>query len=188
MVGGISGNNIEKSIIEKCFNLSSVSGKTVIGGITGYQSNGSTVNSCFNSGTIRCSEVQVGGIVGRMDSEDTIKNCYNKGDVIGGTYNAGGILGANTKGVVKNSYNISNVSGSGAVGYISGSNLSGGNIYNCCFLQKDETINGVWHTDSSSNTNTGEIDSELLSIINEENAFKEDTNNINNGYPILSWQ
>ena len=188
MVGGISGNNIEKSIIEKCFNLSSVSGKTVIGGITGYQSNGSTVNSCFNSGTIRCSEVQVGGIVGRMDSEDTIKNCYNKGDVIGGTYNAGGILGANTKGLVKNSYNISNVSGSGAVGYISGSNVSGGNIYNCCFLQKDETINGVWHTDSSSNTNTGEIDSKLLSIINEENAFKEDTNNINNGYPILSWQ
>lgn len=28
----------------------------------------------------------------------------------------------------------------------------------------------------------------LLSVINSENSFEEDTNNINNGYPILSWQ
>ena len=28
----------------------------------------------------------------------------------------------------------------------------------------------------------------ILSIINTENCFKEDTNNINKGYPILNWQ
>lgn len=28
----------------------------------------------------------------------------------------------------------------------------------------------------------------ILSIINMENCFKEDTENINNGYPILTWQ
>lgn len=28
----------------------------------------------------------------------------------------------------------------------------------------------------------------LFSIINSENAFKEDTNKINNGYPILVWE
>ena len=190
MAGGISGNNIEKSIIEKCFNLSSISGTALIGGITGYQTNGSTINSCFNEGIIKCGNVQAGGIVGRMDSKDTIKNCYNKGNVIGGTFSIGGILGANTNGLVKNSYNLANVtcSDKSGVGYIAGRNYSGGNIYNCCFLQIDETINGVGHTDNSSNTNIEVINNELLSIINEENEFKQDTNNINNGYPILNWQ
>ena len=28
----------------------------------------------------------------------------------------------------------------------------------------------------------------ILSIINMENCFKEDIENINNGYPILAWQ
>ena len=28
----------------------------------------------------------------------------------------------------------------------------------------------------------------ILSVINTENAFKADTNNINNGYPILTYQ
>lgn len=28
----------------------------------------------------------------------------------------------------------------------------------------------------------------VISIINGDNAFIEDTNNINNGYPILKWQ
>ena len=28
----------------------------------------------------------------------------------------------------------------------------------------------------------------ILDVVNGEGAFKEDTNNINNGYPILNWQ
>ena len=28
----------------------------------------------------------------------------------------------------------------------------------------------------------------VISVINGDNAFVEDTNNINNGYPILKWQ
>ena len=28
----------------------------------------------------------------------------------------------------------------------------------------------------------------ILSVINSENCFKEDTNKMNNGYPILNWQ
>lgn len=29
---------------------------------------------------------------------------------------------------------------------------------------------------------------DIFSIINKENAFKQDTKNINNGYSILNWQ
>ena len=28
----------------------------------------------------------------------------------------------------------------------------------------------------------------VISVVNGNNAFKEDTKNVNNGYPILSWQ
>ena len=46
----------------------------------------------------------------------------------------------------------------------------------------NETVIGVMELDS--------IDKfpSLLSVVNEEGAFKEDTAGINNGYPILDWQ
>ncbi len=28
----------------------------------------------------------------------------------------------------------------------------------------------------------------LIDIVNVDGSFKEDTNNINNGYPVLNWQ
>ena len=190
MVGGISGNNIKNSIIENCSNFSSIKGKGVIGGITGYQNENSCVNSCFNSGEIKCSGVQAGGIVGRMDFKDTIKKCYNKGNIVGGTQSIGGIAGKNTNGIIKNSYNISDITPSNVtwIGYISGANASEGNIYNCAFLRKNGIINGVGETDLSSISNTIEINDNLLNLINEGNKFKEDKNNMNNGYPILIWQ
>ena len=117
-------------------------------------------------------------------------HCYNKGNIIGGTQSIGGIAGKNTNGIIKNSYNISDITTSSAtwIGYISGANSSEGNIYNCAFLRKNGIINGVGETDLSSISNTIEINDNLLNLINEENKFKEDKNNMNNGYPILIWQ
>ena len=42
--------------------------------------------------------------------------------------------------------------------------------------------------DNSESVNTLEDMPSVLSIINVDSAFKEDNNNINNGYPILEWE
>ena len=193
MVGGISGNNIEKSIIEKCFNLSSISGKAVIGGITGYQSNGSTVNSCFNSGNITGTTI-VGGILGQNTNLSEMKNCYNIGNVTGNSNTIGGILGNNTNATAKNSYVIANIDYNEEYldysGYIVGTNSTNGQIFNCSYLVNDEKLNPFGTIEAGSRFDAIAIENQeqLLSIINSEKAFKEDTNNINNGYPILKWQ
>lgn len=191
MAGGISGNNTEKSIIEKCFNLSSISGPTLIGGITGYQSNGSIVNSCFNEGTIESTNT-VGGIVGRNNGENVlIKNCYNKGNIKGTVRNIGGIIGKNDTGTVKNTYNIGTIENADAtaIGQIVGSNANNGKVLNSCYWKDEIEINGDGETVSGSTTDIKLLESketsEILAIINDENRFIEDKDNINNGYPIL---
>ena len=60
-----------------------------------------------------------------------------------------------------------------------------------CYYLKGTYDVGVGESENS--TGVIQLDSiedfpSVLDVVNGEGAFKEDTNNINNGYPILEWQ
>ena len=182
-IGGIVGI-LDSASISNCYNLGDIIGikngnKTSdylfgIGGIIGYQGgNVTTINNVFNVGKVistnSSTDLRIGGILGVVNSETanaTINNAYNTGSIEADGFN------------------------SSQVGSIAGSNLA--TFSNCYYLKGtydvgiggNETITGVTELDS--------IDKfpSVLEIMNkgEDKAFKEDTNNINNGYPILEWQ
>lgn len=96
--------------------------------------------------------------MGFSDSSLT-ENCYNIGIIKGGFYAVEGILG-----------NLSDNSN---------------NIVNCYYLEN--TINGTNGTTNISDCikNNNEM-KKIGKILGSE--FKDDIQNINNGYPILIWQ
>ena len=99
-----------------------------------------------------------------------IENCYNIEDVTG-TKNIGGILGAADNSI--ESY-ISNCYSSGK---ISGEENTGNIVGDIDRVSTD--ITKIINCYTKDNTFTAE---------DLGKAFKEDTENINNGYPILDWE
>ena len=55
------------------------------------------------------------------------------------------------------------------------------------YLKQLDLLNKI-DTENVEEINSIENMPSILSIINQEKCFKEDVNNINNGYPILNWQ
>lgn len=170
--GGISG--IAGSDYDKCYNIGDVHGVNNkenayarIGGIVGDMSGNS--NNCYNIGSISGVGyyTQLGGIAGFLNGEQVlITSCYNKGEIIDKTdYEnnsyIGCIVGYNYKGKVNKSY------------YLKNNNILG----------VGKTVNGISDTEEIS---LQDDMPSIISIIGK--AFKEDSNNINNGYPILNWQ
>ena len=88
----------------------------------------------------------------------------------------GGICGQNlTESAVNNSYNIGNIIAKGQAGGIIGANY--GVMANCYYLEST-----VKYKTKESKTE------EEIRTINLDEDFKEDTDNINNGYLVLNWQ
>lgn len=126
-----------------------------------YSTKKCEITNNYNVSNIRGNDNSnyLAGIIGFSDSS-LVKNCYNIGNIKGGDYAVNGILG--------------------------NSNDNSNSIDNCYYLEN--TVNGKnGMTIISSNCikNNSEMKkiSELLG-----SEFKNDTQNINNGYPILNWQ
>lgn len=198
-VGGISGTGKE-SVIKNCYNLANVSGvmksgwDCAVGGILG-STNTTIVENCYNLGQVSGANVSknviVGGIVGYTNA--VVKNSYNVGKINGnrpdGPY-VGGVVG-HARSNVDKVCNIGEITYEGQtkkyvatlVGAINGS------LSNSYALTNSE-LNGIGRNYSSTPEPT-KVDSvsqmpSILEIVGE--AFKEDTYNINNGYPVLNWQ
>lgn len=141
----------------------------------------------------------IGGIVSVVGGEVQISNVFNLGKILGDSEenSIGGILGkinSGSKVGVAHGYNI---------GMIQCKNQSNQNIggiigekgeetfINCYYLIGTDNVAGS-HEDYAGIKGVDDVSKfpSVLSIVNEgeEKAFKEDSNNINNGYPILSWQ
>jgi len=165
-IGGIAGGN-SRGLISNCYNVGTLVGQETVnktlylGGIVGGSGN---VSKCYNIGPVNgkssTANPWVGGIAGIASSVDY---CCNIGTVAyeGPSSNyVGTILGA-TEGTLSNSYALTNA-----------------------------TLNGIgknWSlAPEPTKLNTVAEMPTVLEIVG--NAFKADTNNINNGYPILSWQ
>ena len=143
----------------------------MIGGIISYQGKEAEISNIFNLGKITGNDntknLRIGGIIGRVnpDIDTNITNSYNTGKI-------------------ETENNISKYLGS-IVGDFKEMKLS-----NCYYLKGTYDI-AVG--ESGSSIGITELDDiskfpSVLEVVNGEGAFKEDVNNINNGYPILSWQ
>ena len=126
----------------------------------------------------------VGGIAGLNGYEKEtlagiIKDCYNTANITKTTWYAGGICGLNQYGEIQNCYNIGMIEATNCAGGIEGAYLTNTTNLNTYFLL-DTT------SSERSKVKTEEELKNLYSTLGE--AFKNDTRNINKGYPILNWQ
>ena len=159
-------------------------------GLIGYASTSKIFNS-YNLATIN-GNVEVGGVVGGVQRTE-IYNCYNLGNVSG--QKAGGIVGQMhdpTYPIVHDCYNTGTISGSGIVGNVY-ENENKSKLFNNYYLSGTASYGAYTSTTNQTFDDGAEkmlIDEmpSVISVINGDNAFVEDTNNINNGYPILKWQ
>ncbi len=203
-IGGIAGNLIGianggkiDSTINFCYNLGNINGGySNVGGILGSSS--SIITNSYNAGNLSSNNYhdRIGGISGGDSKE--ISNCYNLGvidDKLNYNYNeVGGIYGSccNT---INNCFNlgkiITNDYSRTYIGSIAG-------YFNSTVLSNVQYLSGTYNTavgqsakDSSAivqvNTDS-EMKSKIIAYFKTQAGWAEDTNNINNGYPILAWQ
>ena len=196
-IGGIVGYS--NANISTSYNISYVEGaKSSVGGIAGQVSG--TVTQCYNKGSVKSVGTNdsgnntVGGIAGYAGN--TVSNCYNMGAVTGTAKIIGGIVGSNAetdvtvKQELKNCYNV------GVVGPTTATNRGGiagaGKSTSNCYYLTGTASYGVGGSTSTtgSNTNTGYRSEANLKALASTlgTAFTDDTNTINQGYPILTWQ
>lgn len=214
--GGIVGTADSNSSIESCYNLGKViTMANNKGGIVGYASNNCSIVRCYNNapvmekeqiknniggiaGSIYDSEIResfngkqgivkgisnVGGITGIIVQKGVVRECYNMADITGSNYNIGGMVGYN-QGDIKNCYGAGKIEGTGNLGGIVGF-YEKGNVENCYYL---ENI-----VDSTKITSLEGVKMNTISELKKGytrlgNKFKEDINNNNEGFPILTWQ
>ena len=165
IVGTSNGTDWEdfvnvSNIISNCANYGNIfsASGNFRGGIVGFFK-GDIFNS-FNLGNVTAKGIDVGGISGEIYGN--IENCYNIADVSTSQGNVGGLTGALTGNII-NSYSIANITGNYSKGPFCGYKFTG-TVENC--YSKNDEFNA---------SSLGK-------------AFKEDANDINNGYPILQWQ
>ena len=158
--------------------------KIKIGGILGAGSNYcvTSIENAYNSGkiTMKCrSEVMerlhIGGIIGSsyaaLNNELNIKNVYNIG-----------------------AFDVNGTSDLDSIGAICGEDTSATTIDNSYFLNTIPYSSIGKENSSGDNIDIKSMASnqkqELLTNLNKDgnNSWKSDDKNINNGYPILSWQ
>ena len=197
--GGISGS---VDNVFSCYNFGNVidkSGFSNIGGIVGSCGQDRNIGNCY-SGTIEVKSLEkgsgtyTGGIVG--DHRGTILNCYNLSNVSDNN-NAGGInggSGGSVKGVINNCYSLGKITGKQSGGISASSKVETSN----CFYLKGTAPGGVNSVDITGQAEPLEKSEKpsVIEVIQNQievngemiNVWKEDTNNINNGYPILYWQ
>ena len=188
-MGGIIG--MARSKVEKCYNLGNVEGsKNCIGGIVG--SGYSVVDECFNGGCIN-GYSYVAGIVGRNygnGNNAIIKNCYNYGGMnsTNKTY-VGAITGCNYN-IVQNCYTVcSRLCGGWSKDAINSYYLASANSGREArteeFMRTQEFVDIL---NTRTDTTTDEETGESITTTITQDVWKQDTANINNGFPIFKWQ
>ena len=137
--------------------------------VAGIMLGGATnIENCYNLGEIDCknTKVYIAGILANAQNGE-INNCYNSGNlkVSGNTITQGALTGYTANQIISNSKWLTGTADKAIGG--EGSNVTKNNIEEKSDIKDMPSV---------------------LSIINSENCFKEDIYNINNGYPILTWQ
>ena len=197
-VGGLVGYAYDDAKITNCYNKATIIiTDRYAGGIVGYAKNNVSIENCYNTGAITTELNTIGGICGELNNSK-ILNCYNAGSISGTATNSNVIGGISSRIVenciIMNSYSVGIISSvneplSNLTGAIIGTNGNASistRVENNYFLEN--TVNGGNGINIIEGTESKTVE-EMKEIYNLlGNKFKEDTNIINNGYPILFWQ
>lgn len=210
-IGGITGIAFYGTTLNGIINNGDISGKENIGGIVGYSQ--AQIEKAYSSNlAIIEGNKNVAGLVGLNYNMGDVNNSYNVSKIIGKEDNIGGIVGINNSSI-SNVYNKGKIEASNAtglrIGGICGQNSSESyinNSYNIGRILFNESAEGIVGVDFGTTTKSYYLDLSLeneaadktnvktslemkTSIIQEiGDMFIEDSNNLNNGYPILTWQ
>lgn len=198
--GAIAGTNHGQ--ILNCYANTNVSANgennIVMGGLAAT-GNG-TIENSYYYGNLKSSKsigIYCGGIVA-SSGNGFITSCYSLANIeLDGEHtsfiNVGGISGENLA-EVTNSYSCAKINCNRDIdvniGYLIGKNNTNATITGG-YLKREKYV-GIGDLNQGINqtveyNSTDQIPT-ILSVINTENVFKEDTNNINNKYPIFQWQ
>lgn len=211
-VGSLIGQPFGNTNINTSYNVGNlnVSSFEYNGGLVGIVQGNLTIKNAYNAGKITVSETSgqsidydfsAGGLVGNIynGSSSTIENAYNIGNISINVNNEsylGGLVGCDSGYTsIKNSYNTGSLVNSNT----SVTNHISGIVYTVpAELEKVSYLSTTaQHGFASAPTNTGATSvssvgsmPSVFSVVSADSnsIFKEDTNNINNGYPILSYQ
>ena len=194
-VGGVIGrvrSTSNKQIIN-CANYCSIIGNKNVGGIVG--SAGGEIRKCFNKGNILAKETHVGGIFG-TSSGQSAELCYNNGKIEGKQYvgGIGGMQGGTAK--IINCYSVNEIIyGSSKPGGIVATNNTSTSlaIQNCYFSNTStNNVTGTGNTNNIINcksmTEEEMKSDDFIDLLNEnanEDIWKKDIENINDGYPTF---
>ena len=214
-IGGIAGLNKKEKIINNCnvsgnIDVIESSGDYNLGGIIG--SNCGECKKCFNEANI-CGtiinpnlsvimEARIGGIAGVNEKDGIIQDTYNTGNIYnkkdtenqGAQYFLGGLVGKNIKNIL-DSYSVGKVINNSKYGRILINEITYGNqnstIENSYYLKNSITNNTTNNISKQSNgiekTEEEMKTDNFIQLLNKENQniWKKDTKNQNNGYPIF---
>lgn len=190
-IGGVNAYNAKDSVVERCFHTGFAKGTAdFVGGVSA--ANDGTVDSCYNTGLVMGGAAQlrsyVSGVVGWNDGVAT--NLYNTGSVLSAGSYVGGTVGISTTGTeARNLYGVGSVMGmyyeddSGYEQYYVGAAVGRvtQQVENAYYLQSLPVTNG----------GIGKSEMEMKAPgfpVSLGNAFRKDTEEINQGYPVLTWQ
>ncbi len=164
-----SGGTGAGTVIENCANYAAVSGTDSkgYGGIVGSAWNAGMIKNCYNAGTVStAASYPAGGIAGEL--EISMVNCYNVGTVTAAKASYAGALTATLKGgTITNCYYLDGSAAGGGVAYVN-SGTTDGAISKSSAEMKTSGFTATLNAGGS--------------------AFVADKDNLNNGYPVLSWQ
>lgn len=158
--------NVVVGVVKNLGVEGSVTALNNVGGIAASISARSTIDGCYSNvriiSTREDSVSTSGGIAGTVWNGCVIKNCYNIGDVSGSADRIGGIVGFNYAGEIQNCYNTGTVQGSTELGGIVGYSYYGAKVQNCYNIGLVESVDG----DGSVGSIAGKNDSSTSTVQN----------------------
>jgi len=169
----------------------SVTGANRVGGIVGYGYSNPTIKSCKNLATVEATQNYAGSIAG-FSNGAIINHCYNRGNVKANNY-SGGLIGYALYCELYNSYTAGQVNNLGV--NVKEEDLSSGAAIG---KNSNSTINNFVYDREVCNikdsATRGRRTAELkrisfVKVLNDgSSAFMYDYIDINDGYPVLSWE
>jgi len=173
--GSFAGEN--KGFILNCKNQANVtSSSTNVGGLVGM--NRGTIINSINNGVVSsesiAKNVYASGIAGRTLGK--VIKCYNTGAIIS-TENKVRIAGISIGGSIINCYNTGKIESSQSTNNYAVAN----NSTDCYYLDTSGS-------DAVATAMTEEQMKNINFVTALGNGYMDDISNLNNGYPILSWQ
>ena len=175
--------------IYRCYNAMDLYTTGTNGRIGGILASGSycVIEECYNLGSINTNRLGCGGIVGSSNAK--VINCYNRGTVTAGATSWGAGISGSWDAKVYNTYTTHNKIVCGGVVsdsyYLTTSTNPTGSTKLESFMKTQDFVDLL---NTITTTTVDEETGEQTTQTETQNVWVMDTKNINDGFPILSWQ